>query len=233
MITLKKRYPYVDFRYMSDSANFPYGSKSRNVLTDIATQNLLKAGAYDCSAVILACNTLSTNCMEDLSGRFPSLPFFGVVPPDVSRLNVPTLLFCTEATENSTYIMKAKRFNKNLFVYPCAELVSKIEADALNADKTDVGKHVARALEKAGREGFTKFGKIVLGCTHFCFVKKRFEQMFYGSRVEDGFELFLKKFQGYVTTFWDRGVTDDHNGKVSFIFSDKKRNFKIFNKFYN
>jgi glutamate racemase len=81
---LLERLPRESLRYVGDTAHMPYGDKSPERLKEYATgiaQRLLGQG---CKALVVACNSASSNAMEEvreLAG--PDVPVFDVVHPVV------------------------------------------------------------------------------------------------------------------------------------------------------
>ena len=83
--SLLQRLPRESLRYVGDTAHMPYGDKSPERLREYATgitQRLLDQG---CKALVVACNSASSNAMKEvreLAG--PSVPVIDVVHPVVS-----------------------------------------------------------------------------------------------------------------------------------------------------
>lgn len=81
---LLERLPRESLRYVGDTAHMPYGDKSPERLKEYATgiaQRLLDQG---CKALVVACNSASSNAMEEvreLAG--PRVPVIDVVHPVV------------------------------------------------------------------------------------------------------------------------------------------------------
>ena len=70
--------------YFGDTARLPYGSKSKETVTRFSKQIVRFLKTKDVKAVIIACNTASSNSLEELKETF-DLPIFGVVVPGASR----------------------------------------------------------------------------------------------------------------------------------------------------
>ena len=70
--------------YFGDTARLPYGSKSKETVTRFSKQIVRFLKTKDVKAVIIACNTASSNSLEELKETF-DLPIFGVVVPGASE----------------------------------------------------------------------------------------------------------------------------------------------------
>ena len=75
--------PAGDFVYFGDTGRVPYGSRSREILTRYARQDirfLLRQGA---DVILAACGTVSSVVLDDIKSDF-SIPLFGVVDASVN-----------------------------------------------------------------------------------------------------------------------------------------------------
>ena len=81
---LLERLPRESLRYVGDTAHMPYGDKSPERLKEYATgiaQRLLDQG---CKALVVACNSASSNAMEEVRALAgPEVPVIDVVQPVV------------------------------------------------------------------------------------------------------------------------------------------------------
>ena len=73
--------PAAECVYVGDSKNFPYGEKSQqeiiNLVTDLCQKIIHR---FDPKAIIVACNTMSVNALDELRETFPDVKFVGTVP---------------------------------------------------------------------------------------------------------------------------------------------------------
>lgn len=219
---LLKFYPNFNYLYTSDSKNAPYGKKTNGELFELAYKNILRAKtSYDFDAVVVACNTLSTNILESLKSVFCGLKFYGAYPfVEVAKFQ-KTLLLGTRATINSIYIKKAKSDLKMLDTFDCSSLVLQIESNLFDLSKIDLEKYFETVQKN--------YEAVLLGCTHFFYLKNQIAKIFPKSWV------FWEKLginvheSGKLSTF----VPDESNFKKitenNFIFEDKKRNFEVYN----
>ena len=74
-----KMLPHESTLYLADSANAPYGEKSKEEILQLSVKNtelLLNRG---CKIIIVACNTATTNAIDYLREQYP-VPFIGIEP---------------------------------------------------------------------------------------------------------------------------------------------------------
>ncbi len=222
LIKLKKIKPEFEYLYMSDKKNAPYGKKSEEELFNLALENILRAKKYyDFSICVLACNTLSTRVLEKLEAYFSDVVFYGSFPFVETGDFGSTLLVGTRATVNSVYIMKAKREHKLLQTLDLSDLVSEIENNLPNMSKIDLQKYFLSV-----RKNF-KF--VLLGCTHFCFLKDEFSKIFPNSTIFSEVLGTSIHDKGFLSTFCPNKNKGAKMPLKNFIFEDKMRNFEFYN----
>ena len=165
--------PNENYIYFGDSKNAPYGVKSveevRN-LTFKAVEFLLNKGV---KGIAIACNTATSAAVADLRKIYPDLPLVGIEPalkPAV-ELNKDgnILIMATSMTlkeEKFNRLMNRYKDRASIIPVPCPGLVEFIEAGKLD------GKEVEEYLfEKVNTYNGGKIASIVLGCTHYPFIK--------------------------------------------------------------
>ena len=63
---LRRLMPSENIIYFGDTARVPYGNRSRETLLQYAWQDLRFLSGFQLKAVVVACGTVSTNCLEEL-----------------------------------------------------------------------------------------------------------------------------------------------------------------------
>lgn len=165
--------PNENYIYFGDSKNAPYGVKSVEEVRDLtfkAVEFLLNKGV---KGIAIACNTATSAAVADLRKIYPDLPLVGIEPalkPAV-ELNKDgnILIMATSMTlkeEKFNRLMNRYKDRASIIPVPCPGLVEFIEAGKLD------GKEVEEYLfEKVNTYNGGKIASIVLGCTHYPFIK--------------------------------------------------------------
>lgn len=171
MNEVKKCLPQENFVFLADQAHIPYGGKTKNQLKKL-TQNitgfLLK---FDIKLLVVACNTASCYTIEYLREKF-AVPIIGVVPAikpaTLLAKNGKIAVLSTPATAKSAYLKKL-----------IADVAPDVKVLRLGCQGLEEAvEYLKRAeiarLLKVYIEKVTDFGAdvIVLGCTHYPFLKK-------------------------------------------------------------
>lgn len=187
---VQKRLPDVEFVYLADSANAPYGVRTADDiynLTCAAVQRLFNAG---CDLVILACNTASAAALRRMQeGWIPTdKRVLGVFVPLIEALterdwgdNSPprevdvkhVALFATPATVSSRAFQRELAFRAigvDVEAQACGGVVDAIEDGDMILAEALVRSHVD-ALKRKMPEPHAG----ILGCTHYPLMAETFQ----------------------------------------------------------
>lgn len=156
--------------YFGDTARVPYGSKSKETVTKFSAQIIRFLRTKDVKAVIIACNTVNSNCIEELRALFPDLPIEGVVEPGVRMALMATEnnkigIIGTEATVASgkyPQLLKAERPELEVYDRACPLFVPLVEEGwAQHKITKEVIEEYLLPLASTGIDS------LILGCTHY------------------------------------------------------------------
>jgi glutamate racemase len=172
--------PRENFIYFGDSKNAPYGTKSVEEvkrLTFAAVEFLIEKGA---KAIVVACNTATSAAIEDLRNHYKHIPIIGIEPalkPAVEmRRRGKILIMATPMTlaeKKFSNLVKAYGKEADIEPLPCPGLVELIEKGIVS------GREVNEFLrEKLNNYIHNQVAAIVLGCTHYPFIKKELCNIF-------------------------------------------------------
>lgn len=169
---LEKLLPNEDFYYYGDSLNNPYGEKSDEELFEITSGVVDYLVNKGCRLIVIACNTATTRCMKYLREKYKDIIFVGTVPAikvACDRDFKNTLVMATPATIESERTMELIRDNirkdQNIYLVACPGLANAIEDNAQEKIK-EILKDTFREYKDK------KIDSIVLGCTHYPFIKE-------------------------------------------------------------
>ena len=168
---LRQMMPSEHIIYFGDTARVPYGNRSKDTLLKYARQDLRFLRSFDLKAVVIACGTVSSNCMETLQAE-NDIPVIGVVEPTVRR--------AVEVTRSRRVGLIATRASVNSGAYqrlfyemdPCIQVFSRacplfvplVEEGRFHSGDVVI-ETVAREYLRELREA--EVDTLVLGCTHY------------------------------------------------------------------
>lgn len=170
---LRQLFPKAKIISINDSTNVPYGVKASHEiirLTDAAIQPLLKA---KCDAIVIACNTATTNAINHLRSTYPKIHFVGIEPmvkPAAQMTKSGTIaVLATPGTLKSHRYAELKRqwaAQLTIIEPDCSSWAGHIERGELQ--RVDVHIAVHESLR-------WNADVIVLGCTHYHWIKDRIQ----------------------------------------------------------
>ena len=175
---LVRELPCEDFVYFGDSANAPYGEKTRDQvlrLTRGIVDDLLDEGV---KAIVIACNTATSVAAAELRAEYAHVPIVGVEPalkpatlaPGVERV----LVMATPITLRlDKYQQLAEKWgaDREVVEVPCPGLAGRIEQGDL--DSADI----YAMLDDLIGPYAGKVDGVVLGCTHYPFIARQIREV--------------------------------------------------------
>lgn len=210
-----KQLPHEDFVYLCDSEHFPYGDRKTAELKKIIIKNIKILVDRGCKAVVIACNTATSVAIEDLRKKF-SIPIIGIEPaikPALENKHKKVLVLATPLT------LKLDKFNRlrekldkddDLIVLPAKGLANLIEKSILeNSSSKDIDKYLTKLFSGVKKD---EISTIVLGCTHYVFIKDMIKKYFPSKNILDGNKgtiIYLKKI------LQDKNLLNKQKGKGS------------------
>lgn len=225
--TLRKSLPYEDLIYFGDTANVPYGSKSKeavihfsSVIGDFLLQKKVKM-------IVIACNTASALAIETLKANLP-IPILGVIEPGAQKAmelsqDKRIAILGTEATVKSkAYLNALQHYGTPTEVIQkaCPLFVPLVEEDFENRPATELiaREYLIPIIDK-------KIKTVVLGCTHYPLLKKLLGKIL-GDDVllidpADALAERVKK-----TLLQNNQLETSQAGKITIFASDDKERFQ-------
>ena len=163
--------PGENYVYFGDSANAPYGKKTTREVRELtlrAAQMLFDRGA---KALVVACNTATSAAIDLLRETFPDKPVLGIEPalkPAITQFPEGNIgIMATEVTlrEEKLQRLMAQFDTATVHRISAPGLVELIEAGKADREETEalLGQILAPYVGK--------LDALVLGCTHYPFVK--------------------------------------------------------------
>lgn len=171
LLEIAKSMPNENFVFLADQLHNPYGAKAKSELEDLSeriTYFLLKRKI---KALVIACNTATCYAMDYLRFNF-DIPIVGVVPavrPSAKLTKTGKIaIMSTPATAKSAYLASlVLEFaeNRQCLKLGCGGLEESVETLDKKAWDDLLDTYTGK-IQKFGAD------VIVLGCTHFPFLKK-------------------------------------------------------------
>ncbi|MBR6187207.1 MAG: glutamate racemase [Clostridia bacterium] len=183
-----RQMPREHFIFFGDTKNAPYGTKSKEDVLNLCrgiVEMLLQKG---CKAIVIACNTATSAAAAFLRAEYASLPIIGMEPAlkpaSLIRQDGIVLSLATPGTiAGEKYAHLYALYGEGVASLPCPGLMEFAERGELAGER----------LNRYLRELFAPYSDqkveaVVLGCTHYVFLKDAIQAFFPGVPLIDGNE---------------------------------------------
>lgn len=175
---LRRLLPGERFIYYGDSANAPYGTRSRQEVESLTLQAAAQLMEQGIKALVVACNTATSAAIEPLRRKYPDLIVVGIEPAlklaadrfpggGIGVMATPVTL------REEKFCRLLSRYEGSCRVYqiPAPQLVPLIEQGLVD---TPLMEQTLHGLLDPYAD---KIDALVLGCTHYPFASHAMERL--------------------------------------------------------
>ncbi len=197
-----KALPNERLIYFGDTARVPYGSKSAETVTKFSKQITRFLIEQDVKCIIIACNTVASNCYGILSESFPSMPFIEVIGSGVDAClddpnNKVVGVIATEGTVRSgKYEELLKQRDPDIVVYSqaCPMLVPLVEEGWTHNTVAHITAEIylQQLLNR-------NIDSLILGCTHYPLLQRCIQSIVKDVRIINPARTTALKAKDYLT----------------------------------
>ncbi len=187
--SLVNHLPYERFVFFGDSANAPYGDKCSEEIYELSkkiVEDFIQQGA---KAIVIACNTATSVAAKKLRETYPDLPIIGIEPAlkpaALAQDHGSILVMATSKTlklDKFAILMDEYGKTNDVHLVACPGLADAIEIGYVTGSK------IYRILEELIGNYRGKIDSVVLGCTHYPFIKEAICDILGGVKFFDGCE---------------------------------------------
>jgi glutamate racemase len=167
----------VVIKYLGDTKNFPYGTKTTEELQKIVSKNIHDLTNEGCSIIGIACNTASV--------IYNSFTIFDVNPNIIPVLNLAAGKASAMAVKNLFVISSDYTANENAYkkiisqARPDLNIYESGEQTLIDYIEKDNKLMIKREIEKIVKKAPDSLDSLVLGCTHFSHIKDDLANAFF------------------------------------------------------
>lgn len=176
---LRKMLPEESLIYLGDGKNCPYGGRSREEITSFAVEAVEALVAEGAKMIVVGCNTATTAAVAYLRERWSDMPIVGLEPAVkpaclTSRTRRIAVLATEHSLKSDMFLATAARYASDVEVIKVVGkgFVELVEQGLERSVEAEIA--VRRVVEPLLDEGIDK---IVLGCTHYPFLRQLIEQV--------------------------------------------------------
>ena len=210
LAALRRELPEEKFLFYGDTANAPYGTKSRDEVMGCINRIMEHLLAQEVKAVVIACNTATAVAAAELRARY-DLPIIGIEPAlkpaSEVRKDGSILVLATPMTlKLEKFRALYARYGEGAIPLPCPGLMELVEREANDEARRYL-------LELLSPYDLTKVDAVVLGCTHYVFLRPLLKEILpAGVSVLDGNEGTARQLRRVLTA---KELLSDGPGSVT------------------
>lgn len=225
---LAKALPEEKIIYFGDTARTPYGSKADSTIMSFSRQIADFLVQNNVKMIVIACNTVSSICLEDLRDRFPNIPIVGIISPAVDKVAKSCAAGERVGIIGTKVTIKSKQYNSlitnlrsdlNIYSTACPAFVPLIEEGIIKNDIMDMC--IKYYLDDFILEN--RIDTLVLGCTHYPWIRDNIERIYPDVRIINPSEEIIGNIKSILE---ERDMlADKSDAENVFYASDLSENF--------
>ncbi|MDO4552813.1 MAG: glutamate racemase [Bacillota bacterium] len=180
---LMRALPKERIIYFGDTARTPYGSKAPSTIRAFSSEIADFLVERNVKMIVIACNTVSSTCLEELRLRYPGLPVLGVIRPAAERVardcgggNHVGIIGTKVTIRSQAYETLIRELDPQTPVrsISCPALVPLIEEGIIEHEIMDLS--IRYYLDHF--LSYYKIDTLVLGCTHYPLIRANIERLY-------------------------------------------------------
>jgi glutamate racemase len=204
--------PNERYIYFGDNLNAPYGTRPEEeilALTHAGVEALLARGV---KALVIACNTATSAAAGDLRARL-TLPIIGMEPAlkpaALTSGGGRILVMATPATLRQKKFQELMRqYGDHAEMVPCPGLMEFVERGEIDSPALD--EYLSNRFAR-----YDDVDAIVLGCTHYVFLRRAIMKAMPGALLFDGNEGTARRLEDVLGA--EGLLNPDGPGSVEFV----------------
>lgn len=215
---LRAELPGETFLYYNDCLNAPYGTRQEAEIRALADRVVDFLLAKDIKALVIACNTATSAAAAELRERL-TIPVFGIEPAlkpasEMLREGERALVMATPATlRQKKFADLYAKYGAGAEVLPCPGLMEFVERGELGGEELE--RYLTDLFENVPDRD--KIRVVVLGCTHYSFLKDAIAKYFPQAALIDGNDGTARQVRRVLTE--KSLLSDAEEGKCVFFRS--------------
>ena len=221
--------PSEDIIYFGDTANMPYGTKTKEELLCCVKNFTDYLCEYGVKMIILACGTMSSTAIPFFYENYPEILIQGVIDPAVAAVvracnegDKVGVIATPRSIESGGYQAAFGRVKKNLEVFykGCPELSVYIEKGITDGPEMEelLHSYLDDMVEEDG------IGTLLLGCTHYPLVSECINRLYPDLKLVDP-AFSLARNAAMLLSVHELDADDERDGELMIYASKKTESF--------
>ncbi len=218
--------PENKYIYLADTANSPYGGRSREEIIELAETSAVSLLDMGADIVVLACNTATSAAADYLREKY-DYRIVGAEPailPAIREGKKHILSLATPFTIGSErYARLVAPYRDKITDCACGDLAAFI--DVVAPEYSPIKEYVSSILRP-----FKGADAVVLGCTHYSLIKSLIHRVLPSADIYDGAEGIARRVKYLAEKYCLSGINDPEIVIKRTDNGDISKFIKIFSK---
>ncbi len=178
--------PNERFLFYGDNRNAPYGPRPLEEIRRLSAAGIGFLLNRDVKAIVIACNTATSAYAQIVRAEHPELPIVGMEPAlkpaHFARHGGQVIVLATDAT------LRLEKFHRLMGLYgnDVISVVGHGLVELVEAGKARSPETLAQLERLLGPYTGRQIDAVVLGCTHFPFLREPIQRLFPEADLFDG-----------------------------------------------
>ena len=190
--------------YFGDTARTPYGSNAISTIRAFSFEISDFLIENDVKMIVIACNTVSSVCIDALRERHPATPILGIIEPAAARAaelcgpeNRIGVIGTKATIRSNAYSDKILSRNGTLDIAQtaCPALVPLIEEGIVEHEIMDLS--IRYYLDNF--ISYNNIDTLVIGCTHYPLIRRNIQKLYPALRIVDPSREILRSIRETLT----------------------------------
>lgn len=187
---LMKALPNERIVYFGDTARTPYGSKAPATIRLFSHQIADFLIKENVKMIVIACNTVSAICLDELQSKYPQIPIIGIIDSAAATVartctkeNRIGIIGTKVTVKSGAYEALIHQLNPELVLHTvaCPTFVPLIEEGIIQHEIMDLSiRYYLDAFLS-----YHQIDTLVLGCTHYPLIRKNIQKLYPTLRIID------------------------------------------------
>lgn len=180
--------PHENYLFFGDNKNAPYGPRPLEEIRALSAAGIQRLLDRDVKAIVIACNTATSAYVEIVRAEHPDLPIVGMEPAlkpaHLASHGGKVLVLATDAT------LRLEKFERLMALYGknAIRVVGEGLVELVEGGKAHSPEAEERLEQLLAPYMSTQVDAIVLGCTHYPFLRQPIQRLFPEAQIFDGRE---------------------------------------------
>ena len=206
--------PNENYLFFGDNKNAPYGPRPLEEIRALSAAGIQRLLDREVKAIVIACNTATSAYADIVRARHPELPIIGMEPAlkpaHYARHGGKVIVLATDATlrlEKFKRLMA--RYGDDVIPVVGEGLVELVETGRAHTPEAEGRMHAL--LDSYAQE---QIDAVVLGCTHYPYLRAYVREIFPDARLFDGRDGTVLRLKDQLEKFGLR--SDDAPGTIEY-----------------